>query len=153
MHTIANEFEMSVIYSITRRQLIEDGVLVQISGPGYEGDDWLPRMVAEAGIRFPLAMTAEVFGACVSPLDDSETLASCQDIKGRLWDVLWMFAQAARRASGDELLFSVYVVPNVPNTAAGKRRTPRPKRITLKAVIGGDDDGSPCITIMYPHQD
>lgn len=145
--------DLPVIYAYTRRQAIEGGVLVQLSGPDYQGDQWMPRMVAEAGIKFPVAMTVEVFGDCVSPIGDSVTLAQCQDIEGRLWDVLWMLAQAARRNSGAEMLFSVYVVSNVPNTTAGRNRTPRPKRVTLKAVIGPDDDGSPCITIMYTHQD
>jgi len=45
----------------TRRQAIEDGVLVQLSGPGYQGDPWVPAMVAEAGFRYPVAMTATVF--------------------------------------------------------------------------------------------
>ena len=48
-------------------------------------------MVAEAGFRYPVAMTATVFCSYVSPLEgDDEKLAPCQDIKGRLWDVLWM---------------------------------------------------------------
>ncbi len=140
-----------VIHVVTRRQLIEDGVLVQLNGPGYEGDEWIPQMVAEAGIRIPVALTVEVFTDCVSPLEQSSVqLASCQDIKGRLWDLLFMFANAARRNQSDMLQYTVYVVPNIPK---GSKRTPRPKPVTLKAVVSGDDDGSPCITIMYPHQD
>ena len=142
----------NVIFAYTRRQAIEDGLLVQLSGPGYEGDQWMPKMVAEAGIRIPVAMTVEVFNECVSPTDDSHTLAPCQDIEGRLWDVLWMLASNVRatRGNASELTYTMRVVPNIPT---GSKRTPRPKKVILKAVIGGDDDGSPCITIMYPHQD
>ena len=35
-----------IIDIYTRRQTIEDGVLVQLSGPGYQGDPWIPAMVA-----------------------------------------------------------------------------------------------------------
>jgi hypothetical protein len=41
----------------------------------------------------------------------------------------------------------------VPNIPIGSKRNPRAKLVTLKAVIGPDDDGRPCITIMYPHED
>ena len=50
-----------IIDIYTRRQAIEDGVLVQLSGPGYQGDPWVPAMVAEAGFRYPVAMTATAF--------------------------------------------------------------------------------------------
>jgi hypothetical protein len=54
-----------------------------------KGDPWVPAMVAEAGFRYPVAMTATVFCRYVAPLEgDGEELAPCQDIKGRLWDVL-----------------------------------------------------------------
>ena len=106
-----------IIDIYTRRQAIEDGVLVQLSGPGYQGDPWIPAMVAEAGFRYPVAMTATAFCSYVSPLEgDDEKLAPCQDIKGRLWDVLWMLKLAIRRiqAPRDMSAFSLRVVPNVP---------------------------------------
>ena len=130
-----------VIYSYTRRQAIEDGVLVQLSGPGYEGDEWVPAMVAEAGITVPLAMTAEAFYQCVDMTPAAER--ACNDIKGRLWDVLWMFTLAARRRDAAELLFELRVVVD----------RIRPSRVQLKSVIGPGDDGEPVITIMQPGQD
>ena len=87
-----------IIDIYTRRQAIDDGVLVQLSGAGCQGDPWMPEMVAEAGFRCPIAMTATAFCSCVSPLEgDGEKLAPCQDIQGRLWDVLWMLKAAIRR--------------------------------------------------------
>ncbi len=143
-----------VISTYTRRQAIEDGVLVQLSGPGYEGDQWIPDMVAEAGIKFPVAMTVETFVDCVSPLEDGGAkLAPCQDIKGRLWDVLWMLRCAIGRAGSTDIInYELRVVPNVP-ADYDKDHPPRAKLVRLKAVCGPDDDGAPCITIMYPHQD
>jgi len=140
-----------VIYSYTRRQAIEDGVLAQLSGPGYEGDDWMPKMCREAGFKIPVAMTASVFNDCVSPVNGSK-LAPCQDIEGRLWDVLWMLKCAiARGGNTDTIIFKLHVVPNIPQ--GSKKRNPRAELTTLKAVCGPDDDGSPCITIMQTYED
>ena len=151
-----NDFwsDADIIDSYTRRQAIEDGVLVQLSGPGYQGDPWVPEMVAEAGFRYPAAMTATAFCRYVAPLeDDGEELAPCQDIKGRLWDVLWMLKAAIRRGLGGEIVrFCLRVVPNVP-AGYSKPNPPRPKLVHLKAVCGPDDDGTPCLTIMTPDED
>ena len=152
-----NDFwsDADIIDSYTRRQAIEDGVLVQLSGPGYQGDPWVPEMVAEAGFRYPVAMTATTFCRYVAPLEgDGEELAPCQDIQGRLWDVLWMLKAAIRRIQAPKAIlhFSLRVVPNVPANYA-KPNPPRPKLVHLKAVGGPDDDGSPCLTIMLPEED
>ena len=112
-------------------------------------------MVAEAGFRYPVAMTATAFTKCVSPLDgEGEKLAPCQDIKGRLWDVLWMLKCAIRGTKNGQtvLRFSLRVVPNVANDGTGNV-APRAKLMHLKCVCGPDDDGSPCITIMLPEED
>jgi hypothetical protein len=148
-----NDFwkDAEIISSYSRRQAIEDGVLVQLSGGHYEGDPWIPEMVAEAGILYPVAMTTTAFVKCVSPIDgDGEQLASCQDIKGRLWDVLTMFKHGARHNGGNTILFSLYVVPNVPE---GSTATPRPRIVRLKAICGPGDDAEPVITIMLPEED
>ena len=47
--------EADVIYAYTRQQAIEDGVLVDLMQPG------LVELVHNAGIKFPVAMTAEAF--------------------------------------------------------------------------------------------
>jgi len=111
-------------------------------------------MVAEAGFRYPVAMTATAFCRYVSPLEgDDEKLAPCQDIKGRLWDVLWMLKLAIRHGLGGEIVrFCLRVVPNVP-AGYSKLNPPKPKLVHLKCVCGPDDDGSPCLTIMLPEED
>ena len=142
MRTIA-EFFGEPIYTYTRRQAIEDGVLVQLSGRGYEGDQWIPEMCQEAGFRVPVAVTAEVFWDCIDMTPAAER--ACNDIKGRLWDVLYMLRHAIRTAPAptDCLEYEVRIVV---------KRT-QPSLVRLKAIMGPDDDGSPCITVMYPHQD
>lgn len=74
--------EDDVIHRYTRKQAIEDGVLVQLSGPGYEGDPWVPEMVAELGFRYPVAMTATAFARYVDLTPAAEK--ACNDIQGRL---------------------------------------------------------------------
>lgn len=127
----------------TRRQAIEDGVLVQLSGDGYEGDEWIPQMVAEAGFRYPIAMTVKSFMDCVAVTKAAER--ACQDIQGRLWDVLWMLKQSATRKGGaaDVITFVLHCSVDRVN----------PSRVELKAVCGPGDEGEPVITIMYPWED
>ena len=128
---------------------------MQLSGPGYQGDPWIPAMVAEAGFRYPVAMTATAFVQVRLPIEgEGEKLAPCQDIKGRLWDVLWMLKCAIRKmpANANTLHFSLRVVPNVPENYA-KDNPPRPKLVQLQSVCGPDDDGTPCLTIMLPDED
>ena len=66
---------MDVIDSYSRKQAIDDGVLVDVS-----------EMAREAGFKFPTALTRAVWNEYVSVPDD----VSCQDEKGRLWDILCM---------------------------------------------------------------
>ena len=69
-------------------------------------------------------------------------------MQGRLWDVLWMFMIAIKKAHSntDSLNYQLYVIPR-----DGKSR--HPKLVKLNALIGGGDDGEPVITIMLPNED
>ena len=139
-----------VIHAYTRQQAIADGVLVDLSNTT---DAWVKAMVREAGITIPVAMTISAFNDYVSPIEgEGMQLAPGQDIIGRLWDVVWMFVCAVRSGGADksEIFFRLRVVPNI---VAGRKRRPRAQLVTLKAVIGGDDNGDPCITIMLPTED
>lgn len=122
-----------VISRYTRTQAIEDGVLADVSET--------PR---EAGFRLPVALTSSVWAECV---EWSDTETAVQDQSGRLWDVLWMAAQAARRncsSGADRATFELLVVPR------GGRR---PQRKTLVLHVGPGDDAAPVITVMLPHED
>ena len=59
-----------LIHSYTRQQAIEDGVLVDVTATARE-----------AGFRYPVALTATVFGAFV----EVPPGVSGQDAAGRLW--------------------------------------------------------------------
>ena len=136
----------NVIYSYTRRQAIDDGVLVDLTDfsfrPGLN-------VVHEAGIKYPIAMTSTAFACTVQKT--GEPLPPAQDLSGRIWDVLTMFKFAAR-AGGSEIRFTVRVLNWV--YIDGKRiaRT-KHEDVQLKAVCGPGDDAEPVITIMLPDED
>jgi hypothetical protein len=120
----------------TRRQAIEDGVLVDLMQSETVG------LVREAGFRFPVAMTTTAFCATVRELD--KPLPAGQDLKGRLWDVLWMLKLAIKssKAGNDRVKFSVVVWD-------GKRRN----KVNLWSLCGPGDKGEPVITIMVEGED
>lgn len=119
------------IYSYSRRQALEDGVLVDVS-----------KMAHEAGIRYPTAVTRQVWDDLVVP--DESSRQEGQDEDGRLWDILWMLRMTIQAGEpGSEIKFEVSFLG-----AEGRRVT-----VGLKAICGPDDDRSPCITIMLPDED
>jgi len=119
----------------TRRQAIEDGVLVDLMQPDTVG------LVREAGFKFPVAMTMGAFAATVAEL--GESLPEGQDIQGRLWDVLWMLTCAIKTAgSTDRVRFRVSVWD-------GKRR----HEVKLWSLCGPGDDAAPVVTIMLEGED
>jgi hypothetical protein len=119
-----------VIYAYTRAQAIEDGELVDVS-----------TMAKEAGIKFPVAVTRAVWGEYVAVPEG----VRCQDEKGRLWDILWMFRNAAARRGGTEIRFTLHV--------RNDNREGTPPLRTLKAVCGPGDTPEPVITILMPDED
>jgi hypothetical protein len=120
----------------TRRQAIEDGVLVDLMQPETLG------LVREAGFRFPVAMTTTAFCATVGELDTP--LPAGQDLQGRLWDVLWMLKLAIKssKPGNDRVSFSVVVWD-------GKRRN----KVNLWSLCGPGDRCEPVITIMLEGED
>lgn len=119
-----------VIFSYSRAQAIEDGVLVDVS-----------ETAREAGIKYPTVVTRRVWDELVAPNEEQKGWG--QDEKGRLWDVLYMFAHKARTSSADLLEYEVLVVKN----------RIQPDTIKLKAHCGPGDTPEPVITIMFPGED
>jgi hypothetical protein len=122
--------DAELIYSYSRADALADGVLIDVSETAHE-----------AGIRFPVALTAAAWEQCVAVPPGVEG----QDEAGRLWDVLWMLALAARKADGSTLLFSLHVRDD--------NRDGTPPLVTLKALCGPGDHGEPVITVMMPEED
>jgi hypothetical protein len=88
-------------------------------------------------------MTSTVWGEYVEVPEG----VNCQDERGRLWDILWMFRCAAARFNGDTLLFKLYVLNH------NRERLDQRDLVTLKAVCGPGDTPEPVITIMLPDED
>jgi hypothetical protein len=120
-----------VISAYTRRQAIADGELVDVT-----------EMAQEAGFRIPVGLTRAAWVRCVQVPEGVEG----QDESGRLWDVLWMCrSEISRKSHISELLFQLHVRDD--NREGG------PPLVTLRAVCGTNDDGSPCLTILLPDED
>ena len=138
------EFFGEPIHSYTRAQAIEDGQLIDVS-----------TTAREAGIVWPVALTSAAWADCVEWTDATEARKGYtgQSESGRLWDVVWMLSLAVRGAlrrgldaSQQPLYFSLLRTPT-----AG--RGVQPRKVTLKFMVGPDDNGRPCITVMLPSED
>jgi hypothetical protein len=124
-----NEFEL--IHSYTRKQAIEDGVLINVTPTARE-----------AGFTIPVAVTAAVYESYVKVPPG----AVGQDESGRLWDILFMLHVAIKRSpdsEGDTILYTLFVRND--NTA--------PRAVKLKAIVHPGDLGEPVITVLLPHED
>ena len=123
--------EDEMIYGYSRKQAIEDGVLIDVS-----------ERAKEAGFRIPVAVTSGAWGEIVVPdLHDRE---AGQSEQGRLWDVLNVLRWTIRQSHDgeDTIHFEVLVW-----------RAGRTTREKLKAVCGPGDNAEPVITVMLPHED
>ena len=126
--SLLNDFDY--IDTDTRKQAIEDGVLVDVSATARE-----------AGINFPVALTSTVWDMYVVP---SEKLEGCgQSITGRLWDLLWMFRLKAMRSNKSLLYFSCLFLDV----------NEKLDEVKFKALCGPGDNAEPVITIMLPGED
>jgi|SRR5690554_978668 len=118
---------MEMIFGYSRKQAIEDGVLVDVS-----------EMAREAGFTFPVAITEKVWNEYIANEEEG------QSTEGRLWDTLWMLRMAIRKGGGSTITYNVLY---------RDKRNKRDKIVRLKAVCGPGDDFEPVITIMLPNED
>lgn len=127
-----------LIHDYSRAQAIADGALIP-------APDALAR---EAGIRWPVALTAAAWADTVAWSDaDTDRKGVPQDETGRLWDVLWMLRYAiSRQGRARRVAVELYRVPR-------KGKALRPALVRLVAVCGPGDDGEPVITVMQPEED
>jgi hypothetical protein len=127
--------QTEIVSRYSRIEAIEYGVLVDMTQEPFGS------LAREAGIIWPIAMTATAFSAFV---EVSNTVGrSSQNVKGRWWDVVWMFRRTRREISPLEARWKLAV------------RDPdgRLLRKELKCISGPADDGSPCLTFMLPNED
>ena len=118
--------EWDVVYSYTREQALQDGVLLDVS-----------KMAKEAGIKYPTAVTAAVWSII-------ETFPErCgQSVEGRLWDTLFLFRMAASKQTGQEVQFKV-----------GYQQEEGVQETALWGWCGPGDTEDPVLTIMVEGED
>jgi hypothetical protein len=129
-------FEDAEIISVyTRKQALSDGVLVDMTVEPFGN------LAKEAGLKWPIAMTATAFGEFVAVTDTPGHRG--QDLSGRWWDVVFMFRRTRREISPLEARWTLNV-----RDPDGRTRLKE-----LKCVSGPDDEGEPCLTFMLPGED
>jgi len=123
--------EGDLIFSYSRKQAIEDGVLVDVSS-----------LAKQVGSRYPVAVTRVVWDAWIVPDEGARRLGETE--QGRLWDLLWVLHSVIKRQQpeGDRVFFSVLF------TKGGKKQLVR-----LKSICGPGDNLEPVVTIMPPEED
>ena len=131
--------EENLIFAYTRAQAIADGVLIDVS-----------EAAREAGFRFPVALTAQVWADCVAWEPEDSDRQIHQDLSGRLWDVLWMASWVIRAQRGGDnacrLPYRLFVVPR-------DGQSQDAQEVELHVHIGPGDAGEPVLTIMLPWED
>lgn len=127
-----------IIFRYSRKDAIRDGVLIDLSAHPE-----LSPLIKDAGFRLPFAITSTAFQEFIEP--SRCAVEAGQDIKGRLWDILMTLYLAIKKSDPrtDIVFFKFYSVTNSPRLVLHR----------LKAVVGPDDDGKPCLTIMLPDED
>lgn len=120
------EFWGELIHAYTRADALADGVLVDAT-----------ETAREAGFRIPVALTANVW-ADVNDLSGRHVSVG-QSPEGRLWDLLFVAAHAARRPKNRDTSEFVYALL----MPVGTRNNYR-----AKCQVGPGDEGEPVVTIM-----
>lgn len=124
-----------VIYSYTREDALNDGVLVDVT-----------KTANEAGFNCPVAITKALFERIAL----IPTKHSYQSYSGRLWDVLFM-AMMRIKASKERGSVLIYKVILFTDHREDQEEEENPTK--LKLVAGPGDVGELVITIMLPEED
>ncbi|MGV7183785.1 DUF6573 family protein [Xanthomonas axonopodis] len=121
---------MDLIFSYSRKQAIEDGVLVDVTKEGRK-----------KGFKVSVCMTSTAYDLAVEreEVGEGEAIHTPEE---RLSDVVHSAAFAAQDRQGNEAPFKVY-----------RMREAGRKVIEMYAHIGPGDEAEPVITIMLIGED
>eukprot|EP01029_Cantina_marsupialis_P030389 TRINITY_DN8216_c0_g1_i8.p1 TRINITY_DN8216_c0_g1~~TRINITY_DN8216_c0_g1_i8.p1 ORF type:complete len:146 (-),score=18.07 TRINITY_DN8216_c0_g1_i8:65-502(-) len=138
-----------IIVAYSRKDALADGEQIQVN----------EFICQEAGLKHPVFFTKAVWNKYVKVPKGMEGM---QNEEGRLWDILYMFAQRVKKGkeSGEKfeltLEFQVSVcLPNVGDYERNEKRESENQRlITLKCEIGAFDykDYTPVFTFSKPQE-
>ena len=119
-----------IIYSYSREQAIEDGVLIDITD-----------LAQECGFKWSVAVTSGLYEKYIKCSDEIKSLG--QSETGRIWDILTILRYEVKKQEGQEIQFSVYFL----------MQNHKKELAELKAVAGPGDNGEGVLTIMLPNED
>jgi len=123
---------LDVIYSYSRSEAIEDGVLIDITD-----------LAKEAGFRYPVAVSANLYHNVLTPAPS--LIPQGQSLEGRIWDMLNVL-RASIKPNQDTLsiIFAPIftMAPDMPPTA-----------ISIISAVGPGDNLEPVLTIFLPEDD
>lgn len=124
--------DWSLIHAYTRKQALEDWVLVDVSAAAKE-----------LGFTIPVAVTGTLYHTYIKPDPDQAKMG--QSPEGRLFDTLFVLHSEIKRClkSADRLEFIVLFQMAEDLT----------EEVRLIAVIGPGDSFEPVLTIMLPEDD
>ena len=119
----------NVIFSYTRQDALNDGIFIDVT-----------ETAKEAGIKYPVAVTTNLYNKWIKPSEALKKMG--QDERGRLWDVIWMFRNAARKTKDSFVEFEVIFLND----------QEKPETVTIWAAIEAQSptDPSPGINILLP---
>jgi len=136
--------DVPIISMYTRRQAIEDGVLVDVSDVAK----------SEYGINLPLAFTRAVWDEYITP--DPRSVSWGQSIRGRLHDALFMLLPYLKHVTRDQKWIdkfnrdgSVTFYYKVIFIMKEKQQ----RTIQLKVVLSLDENYRPVVTVLKPNED
>lgn len=126
-----DERDFDVIHTYTRKQAIEDGVLIDVT-----------EQAKETGFKVPVAVTSTLYHRYIEPPEELE--GEGQSIEGRMHDVLLMVIKAAKdRWEGSMVEFEILFLMNQnPNIEFEK--------VTCWAMTSAGDSLEPVLTVMLP---
>lgn len=127
--------QTDLISSYSRKQAIEDGVLIDLNQI---------ISIKESGFKFPIACTSAVWDI-INRAVRSKTCSN--DFQGVVWDIMWLLrltiqARIRKNMNTDIVYFSVII------NGVGRK-----KKYMFKALCGPGDQGEPVLTILLPDED
>ena len=126
-----NEDDYAVIYTYSRQQAIDDGVLIDVTS-----------CAKEAGFKLHTCIGDNLYNQYIIPTKEMEDAG--QSIQGRLWDVFVMLRLTIRHHKDESrILFDVLFL-----MASG-----RMEQVTILAVVGPGDTLEPVLTICLPEDE
>ena len=124
-------FQMeNLIYSYTRKQAIEDGVLFQCP----------ETLRTEAGFNYPIAWTTSL-----EIIINNSVTKGGNVYEGVVWDLLTMLHLAAKQSQGESIIFFQVII--------WSKFTRDNRTMKFKAICGPGDTMDPVLTVMLPNVD